>query len=503
MIGHAGEVGLVVALPEGKSWLTEPEEPLLFVRKCYRPLYELCKEIRNQNPHRGGGVILSGNPGIGKSWCLNAFLVWFLQDGFRVIYQRVSVGDVIVFCQDGTILYEQGYDLHLVHNYGQNVADTIYLFDPDGSQRVQPFQVPAFTLIAPSPKLENYKQFSKRVEFTRYIPIWSLEELKIYREACEIRINCEELEKRYAIFGGIPRSVFTNNFKTTQTALETAIVAFDMTGKMRGYFQFGMLPNSDTAHAQGSHKVIHVNVNDEYEADSLDFNSVWIQEKVLEHELRTRGEEYLKFFKVALNFPSSKLLAGFMYDYFVKQLISKRKPNEWRADNPGASKKLLKLIQPGDQYIPEGNTVYWNKYPSGWIVPAGSGFPAADVLLKAKDGSLLAFSVTVSLKHDFKILSLMKNIKGFKWQGAGEKKNYEKLLKSKAEREEIKKSCKKLIEVQKKFYLIWLLPDKETAEGFERLGASNEHVLVWCPDNTDVESLKQLGEAVVRKRKKN
>ena len=65
-----GEVA-IVTLPEGASWFT-PDADLsrfLYVRRCDVELYNIVKKMRNDRLERnrgGGGIFLTGSPGIGK-----------------------------------------------------------------------------------------------------------------------------------------------------------------------------------------------------------------------------------------------------------------------------------------------------------------------------------------------------------------------------------------------------------------------------------------------------
>lgn len=58
--------GKAILAPEGLKWPTElrPDMPL-FIRGCYPKVFEMLLDFEHQIPC-GSGVVLTGNPGIGK-----------------------------------------------------------------------------------------------------------------------------------------------------------------------------------------------------------------------------------------------------------------------------------------------------------------------------------------------------------------------------------------------------------------------------------------------------
>lgn len=85
-MGHAGMqrfaenapaakiVGNWLELPEGTHFLGEAQQgSILYVRKAYRLLRWALRRMRSEG-HRH--VVVSGNPGVGKSWFAMFMLVW-------------------------------------------------------------------------------------------------------------------------------------------------------------------------------------------------------------------------------------------------------------------------------------------------------------------------------------------------------------------------------------------------------------------------------------------
>ena len=393
---------------------------------------------------------------------------WYLQEGYTVVYERVVSNDVMVFLPNGESLrgfLDEGQ--RLLVRYGNDSSNkVVYLFDPCGETPREPMAVEAFTIVTASPNPAHYKQFLKRVGRIRLLPVWSEKEVLELRKSMPNAPSEEEVIERFGKYGGIPRSIFSLEQDKVKTKLDAAIENFNFSD-LRAYFKLGELPDTEEAHGHGSHKVIHAEVNDQFDSTHLDFNSEYIEDKVLEVGLEQRRREYLHFFSSALKQGITKLLAGKMYDWYVKNSIAEREKALWQKDGVFKKDAVLRQIKEGGWERPVEKVVEFEKMkPGTFVVPSEAGFPAADILLRVEvdqKAYLVAFSATVSTKHDFNLRGLMKRIPDFPWKRQeGENKD--------------------LVEAQRdNFRLVWLLPTKEFAESFKPLGASNEVVATWDP----------------------
>ena len=58
--------GIAVSAAGGKLWpMEEEEDEPLFIRGCYSKVFEIIRELHSPRKF-GGGMVLTGNPGIGK-----------------------------------------------------------------------------------------------------------------------------------------------------------------------------------------------------------------------------------------------------------------------------------------------------------------------------------------------------------------------------------------------------------------------------------------------------
>jgi hypothetical protein len=146
----------------------------LFVRKCYQELAEVTMGVVES----GYNLVITGNPGIGKSF----FLFFFM----HFLHQQEANPTIVLFrhLERRWYLFSKGEVLLTVEADGPSVFQK-YLDDPNTWYLVdtaQPLQVNAKTLMVSSPYVERYKEYLKTKAQLRFMPIWSKEEIDICRK---------------------------------------------------------------------------------------------------------------------------------------------------------------------------------------------------------------------------------------------------------------------------------------------------------------------------------
>ena len=151
---------VVVTLPESVGWVTENVRHM-FVRPCWVKLYGIIvSKMEGRQGTDGEGIILTGNPGIGKSWFLSYVLYRVANEmpAHAVVFESVAKEKLWVFGVDGSVRqhhWEERRDLGELNN-----PSTIYLFDPAGhstGQTREPYRCRAYTIVASSPNKNNYQ----------------------------------------------------------------------------------------------------------------------------------------------------------------------------------------------------------------------------------------------------------------------------------------------------------------------------------------------------------
>jgi len=199
------------------KWLLQGEH--LIVRKSTRDLFKELLGLAD-SPLSGGGAVITGNPGIGKSWFLSYCLLEFSKQKRNIFYESVQSqqwwwfrppphGDVVEV-RIGQLPNEIWH------------PSSIYLFDPYGGAPRESLGVPAFTIVTASPNKVHYKEFLKKVMRKCYLPVWSLEELRAVRSYFPW-VSDDDLCRRFEKFGGIVRYTLQPKDRTDEITLDNEL----------------------------------------------------------------------------------------------------------------------------------------------------------------------------------------------------------------------------------------------------------------------------------------
>jgi hypothetical protein len=203
-----------VVLPDGVYWLTEANSTML-VRACWETLHQRVQAAMSDGV-ASNGFLVTGDPGIGKSWFLSYELYNAVAGNRDVVLESVERDLIWHFSRTGRVTEYPAAKLRCISAI--NDAGTLYLFDPAGSLVTarEPRRVAAFTLICASPNPVHYHTFMKHTRDSSrnpgkaYMPQPDLEELQEMRAAAFPLRSTREVNERFELFGGVPRFVFAD-----------------------------------------------------------------------------------------------------------------------------------------------------------------------------------------------------------------------------------------------------------------------------------------------------
>jgi hypothetical protein len=193
-----------ILVSTGVEWL-QTATHTLFVRQCYVQLYAWARA------QTCAGVFIVGTPGVGKSCFLDYALHRLREEeGKSVMYISGPQRRVFIYRPDGGV---EGFPLQ--EALSDNMADNVdfVLYDPPedvahdvvtlSSFRSKPF------IVAMSPDAENCKKLRKDAGFVDlYMGPTTLAEAQNMRNSCHQSVSTALVGSRFAILGGIPRSLF-------------------------------------------------------------------------------------------------------------------------------------------------------------------------------------------------------------------------------------------------------------------------------------------------------
>lgn len=301
-----------VLLPEGLSWPAMDPSRVLLTRHWSKELFEEILAFKERTPG-AKGVLVTGNPGIGKSWFLCDCLWRLAQMKRTVFYEHYGMGMAWLFLSNGHVVQ---FDLESYFSYPPELQspDTFYFFDPaDSSPRTPRLGIPAFTIVASSPNPVHYKQFFKQQAIARYyMPCWSLDELHSVLPHFP-GITEQLLAERFAKFGGIPRYVL-NNDKRWDDELEDAIKNCNMS-------LLDSTVGGRDLKSKVSHKLFQFDVASFSVSPIVRFPSPYVAEQVTARLLETETKGLYNFINYSKAHPSLASVRGDLFASAAHRLI--------------------------------------------------------------------------------------------------------------------------------------------------------------------------------------
>ncbi|KJE97938.1 hypothetical protein CAOG_08004 [Capsaspora owczarzaki ATCC 30864] len=393
-----------LTLPDGVFWLGNYLlGSVLMVRSCYYGLFDAITNP-SANPAQKNGRIVTGNPGIGKTF-FSAYFVYRLFQQHRpltVVYEPAvkPTTDRYLLQTDGNVLlgtFDSFRDI--LQNRRPNVW---YLVDGHA-----PGFYNAYTLLVTPLCRKIYKE----LEYTSYpmmsMPVWSWDELL----ACmrQLNLDLEQVqaaEERFHRWGGIARHVL-NRAMTLETAerylqqaLQGRTVAAirDAVGQIAG--------EQDV-----SHRILHIALTSGPESfllhhTRLVFASDWVADQFLDRAYEAERENLINFLRASAAFGETAALRGHLLERFAHRLICQggtfRIRNLSNAQAPESSLTIPQLTYVRFHKLDDVDLHLQNRY----FRPSSGNHPAFDAIISPHT----FLQMTVSQDHPVKAQRLSEAI---------------------------------------------------------------------------------------------
>jgi hypothetical protein len=303
----------ILELTGQANFFQSKEAQAIFIRKSYRGIYKRIAELyddytKGQQRYLKGKVIVTGNPGIGKSYFLFYLLLEFCLKGKIVVLQLGKQG---LIC-----LFQPGKAPQVVSGNKPNFPElsskeTIFLYDPEPG--VEPKFVHAFTIISSSPNKKNFKEFRKEPSEKLYMPTWTWDELQ---ECNKIlwSMPVDDLKKGFAYFGGVPRYIRGNQEYLGD--LHAAVEQADYLDIMKH------MGNLETA-PEASHKLLQYVVTENFCVKHVTFASKYVSDLLLQRWLKLRSFRVHKLYLQTADSPALRAFAGALWQHACSQILPK------------------------------------------------------------------------------------------------------------------------------------------------------------------------------------
>jgi hypothetical protein len=381
--------GNVLRLAGGTTFLGSSKLPgFMYIRDDYVGLWS---EIQSQVSSGLSRIVISGNPGIGKSWF-----------GLYIAYQLLSRSQRPTIVWEARLsgtrtLIREGQVLEgSLEDFRAELGDASTWYLVDESVYPGPWRVEATTLVFSSPKRDNYRLLLKApASTTRYLPPWSWEEI----EACRSLLYADdpgrpasEVRAAYERWGGIPRYVLEKVAdRSAQLELSRALSVKNVEKVLDSVGEIDTAP-------EASHRLLHILTSAPYVDTSVEFGSDYIRGRATEILLRRQRAE-LSYFVSRETDPLFANLRGDCFEGLAHEKLAAGGEFQTRLLT-GAGGSSTRIMPRAPLRRISGNKLEnlaeLCDFPAGtYCKPTNGNFPVIDALITP--GMLL--QMTVSERH--------------------------------------------------------------------------------------------------------
>ncbi|XP_065838022.1 uncharacterized protein [Oscarella lobularis] len=303
--------------------LFDIQPPVIFVREDFKLFHQIIKEIRSSASKDTIGMIIKGNPGIGKSVFFLYEILWLIREKKNFAYCN-PMKELMVYVnfqdQEGEQLrFFKTFDL-LKEKIDRR--KTVLLFD-NTSRSIPAIEFSGFDCIVfcSSPGMSYTileRQLGSRIS-SRVMSAWVPEELKQMKEACSLEVD---VLKEYQEIGGLPRLLldtkgYCDTKKRIRAAIKRSIPLMDQ------LFDYISLPVDSMMMRGAPHELIHAFHIDK---TCIDYEFRWATKKIeseyVKEKSKIRPEKMKKFLKsVEEDTSPIRRIVGEFYEGFVHHHI--------------------------------------------------------------------------------------------------------------------------------------------------------------------------------------
>ena len=383
--------------------------PTIYVREVYERLHDLISRAPRD-------VVVTGTPGIGKSYYAVYELYLAVRDDKNVVYQR----------GDKALCFEANAGCAFVCDVRSSIITnllleetTVFLYDCCTREPVKNHLIrKARVVVVSSPHEPNYKDIIKNPGTEKYyMHVWSLDELA----SCYANVYAKDGDKyvgwedKYAKFGGIPRYTFThpNEAKHHLKHLNDCCTSCTPEMLIDKYMNH---VSADVSHMIFKLQVPQTDVT--LTDVTLDFASDYVEDLVFETMKKSKRDMRLHFISRAINISCFAGLSGRLFEVEAHKILCQGgsfalKHLNTKNQTKNQTSVMLSETKPTTfQSLSEVDLSSSEKY---WK-PLAKNFPTIDALtgpgvlfqssFKMSEVDAIAYQMTISKRHSIKLSGL-------------------------------------------------------------------------------------------------
>ena len=377
---------------EQNGWLSF-SEPIssstlqrLYIRESYKSIASSIKPGINKS-------IITGTPGIGKSFFM-IYLLWKLvKEGKRVLLTYHP--DIIYYDGKGGVFSFSKRSLPSSNEVSFWSADLWCLFDAKSKQEghLDAFSYTRCTFVlSTSPRREMVNDFQKPPPpQIFYMPLWNEDELAKVATAFP---GVDDWKERFRILGGIPRKVLEVTNQSAIALLEAACKQCDLDDCIKAVG----LESTITDKSRVVHSLVHITSTSPFTQPSVSFASATALDIIVANKGTKAKQKMAELLESSAGNPLTASLCGYIFepytiellekggDFTCRQLVKRMKPAETVINIPSSTKAVVDKVDQGQTQ----NQLY---------IPKTKNYTAIDAWIPG----IGAFQMTVGKSHGFKV----------------------------------------------------------------------------------------------------
>ena len=376
--------------------------------------------------------ILTGNPGISKSWfhwyilyhMVNENVVRIFEVPKLIVRQIAQRLLVFIFPQHSKAFLTTSLNLGhvLLYDYFQP-DELLFLVEPDDSM-TEPIITDIQTILTCSPDRRRYHEFEKKGAAMVYMPVWKLDELQLVGAHIHRHTNNEfykevltpkEITSRYYRFGGIARQVIPVSEDALTSAKRVQEQVLGRTKAVDTFVRGTDIEKVDDLKENISHLLLRYKVFCE-EGDFTRFKMVFASEYVkkrIEEQIPSDEELHESIHELKHMFRGGKKEKSELFEYIVYHGLSRF---EWKIYHKDKQEWVDRKFEFEDAYFvtKQEEKVLKSMQSSVLYRPLNPQFHLVDMLWvevnEQRQKEFFAVQVTFAPKHD-KSMSVYQNLR--------------------------------------------------------------------------------------------
>jgi hypothetical protein len=375
---------------EGEFLVFQDEIPAsklskLYVRDSYIDISSCIRKIKE------GKVIVTGTPGIGKSWFL-VYLLWRLvRKNQRVLF--IYHPDMIYYDSENKVFYVDKLPSKKDVKFWS--ADLWCLFDANFKDKedLKALRINSCRFVlSMSPRRDLINDLKKDPEPSiYYMPIWKEDELKIIKP-----FYSEDIEwaDRFAILGGVPRLIFKSR-RDPKDILSKACAECNL----RKCVNFVRKESLYTDKIKAVHALIHIHADAPYDKPINDYATQAALDILFESKIDNDELLMHDLIKSCSKRPMAAVLCGHIFEDHALKMLAKGGIFEYRQlDNCKSNILPQKLLHIPKSEILQASEVVMNMKEYQLYKPNKPNYPCIDAWMP----EVGTFQMTVSEIHSIK-----------------------------------------------------------------------------------------------------